>query len=208
MSDQSLSMFLPLLRAGDPEATERVWEYFYARIVAFANKRLVARLKRVVDGDDVAQSAFKSCFRAIHEGRAPDLKDRDHLWALLANITARKAINANVHFHTAKEGGGNVAGESVFGPYADTSNPGIQGVAGTEPPVDVVAALTEQTELLLNFVDEDSRQVAILHLQGFKDIEISSALSFSVAKVERKLRKIRSVGRRISAEAEQGILGR
>ncbi len=203
MSDESLSIFLPLLREGDPEAIERVWKYFNTRIVALANKKIAAKLRRIVDGEDVAQLAFKSCFRVIQEGCAPELHDREHLWALLATITARKVINLNIHYHTAKEGGGKVLGESAFGTDSDSSNPGIQGVADREPWVRVGDILTEQTEQLLKSVDEDTRQVAILHLQSFKAREISKTLGFSLAKVERKLKKIHEVGRKIEAQMNE-----
>lgn len=199
MSDDSLSEYLPRLQLGDQDAMRRIWEHYYSGIVAFANQRLVEKLKRVVDGDDLAQSAFKSCFRAIQEGRASNLQDRDNLWALLTTITARKVINANVHFHTEKEGAGKVGGESVFEVFPDMSTPGIQAVPDKCRPVEMAIALTEQTELLLDSVDEDTRQVTILHLQGYKDREISDTLGFSIAKVERKLKKIRRVGRRIAA---------
>lgn len=199
MSDQSLSILLPLLRAGDPDATAQVWRHFYDRLVSLANRKLAERVKRIVNGEDVAQSAFKSCFRAIVEGRVPDLRNRRNLWAFLATITVRKACSVNVHHHTEKNGGGKVLGESAFEVPADSINRGIASVEGKDRSVESVFEMDEKLELLLNTVDDDARQVAILHLHGMRNHEISATLGFSLAKVERKLNKIRRIGRRIEA---------
>ena len=95
MSENSVTQFILLLRDGDQKAAAPIWNHFYTRLVTLANKKLSSRVRRVVEGEDVAQSVFDSCFRAVQEGRVPDLKNRDSLWALLVTITERKAFNTN-----------------------------------------------------------------------------------------------------------------
>jgi hypothetical protein len=95
MSEHSVTQFIHLLRDGDPRAATPIWNHFYSRLVTLANKKLKSRVRRVIEGEDVAQSVFDSCFRAMREGRVPDLKNRDNLWALLVTITERKAANVN-----------------------------------------------------------------------------------------------------------------
>jgi DNA-directed RNA polymerase specialized sigma24 family protein len=95
MSEHSVSQFIHLLRDGDPRAAAPIWNHFYSRLVTLANKQLKSCVRRVIEGEDVAQSVFDSCFRAMREGRVPDLKNRDNLWALLVTITERKAANVN-----------------------------------------------------------------------------------------------------------------
>ena len=193
MSDNSLSVFFPRLREGDSEAAARIWAHFYKQLVAVANSKLKERIRRVVDGEDVAQSVFDSCFRAIKEGRVPELHDRDNLWALLVTIAGRKASNANRDHHAAKRGGGKVLGESVFLTKSASFNPGIEGVAGDEPDGPAVVEIAEQVELRLGMLSEDARQIAELKLAGYKNREIAERLNFSIAKVERKLSRIRNI---------------
>ncbi len=45
------------------------------------------------DEEDVAVSALRSFYSGVAAGRFPQLEDRHNLWALLAKITACKAIN-------------------------------------------------------------------------------------------------------------------
>ncbi|MBL8819932.1 MAG: hypothetical protein JNL58_28160 [Planctomyces sp.] len=114
MTENSVTQFIHLLRDGDPQAAGPIWNHFYARLVTLANKKLTGRVRRTVEGEDVAQSVFDSCFRAVQEGRVPELRNRDNLWALLVTITERKAVNTNRKEAALKRGAGNVVGESVF----------------------------------------------------------------------------------------------
>ena len=191
MSEHSVTQFIHLLRDGDPKAATPIWNHFYARLVTLANKKLKSRVRRTVEGEDVAQSVFDSCFRAVQEGRVPDLKNRDNLWALLVRITERKAANTNRNLTTLKRGGGNVSGESVFLCKSESFSPGIAGVAGDEPTPEFVAMFAEEVDNRLQGLPEDSRQIVSLMLEGYKQNEIAQKTGFSLAKVERKIGMIR-----------------
>jgi hypothetical protein len=95
MSEHSVTQFIHLLRDGDPRAATPIWNHLYSRLVTLANKNLKSHVRRVIEGEDVAQSVFDSCFRAMRQGRVPDLKNRDNLWAMLVKITERNAANVN-----------------------------------------------------------------------------------------------------------------
>lgn len=191
MSDNSVTQFIRLLRDGNPEAATPIWNHFYSRLVTLANKKLSSRVRRVVEGDDVAQSVFDSCFRAVLEGRVPDLKNRDNLWALLVTITERKAFNTNRNMTAQKRGGGKVSGESVFISRSDSFSPGIDGIEGDEPTPEFVAIFTEEVQNRLDSLPEDARKVVSLILEGYKQKEIAAKTGFSLAKVERKLALVR-----------------
>ena len=47
-------------------------------------RKLPIWLRRIVDGDELANSAMCSVIMGLREGRFQDLHDRDDLWALLA----------------------------------------------------------------------------------------------------------------------------
>ena len=191
MSENSVTQFINLLRDGDQKAAAPIWNHFYTRLVTLANKKLSSRVRRVVEGEDVAQSVFDSCFRAVQEGRVPDLKNRDNLWALLVTITERKAFNTNRNMTAQKRGGGKVVGESVFLCRSDLFSPGIAGVAGDEPTPEFVAMFAEEVDNRLKGLPEDSRQIVSLMLEGYKQNEIARKTGFSLAKVERKIAIVR-----------------
>lgn len=191
MSDNSITQFIHLLRDGDPEAATPIWNHFYSRLVTLANKKLKSRVRRVVEGDDVAQSVFDSCFRAVQEGRVPDLKNRDNLWALLVTIAERKAFNTNRDMSAKKRGGGKVLGESVFLSRSDSFSPGIDGIAGDEPTPEFIAIFTEEARNRLGSLPDDVQKIVSLVMEGYKHREIAEKTGFSIAKVERKLALVR-----------------
>lgn len=201
MSDNSVTQFIHLLREGDPKAATPIWNHFYSRLVTLANKKLTSRVRRVVEGEDVAQSVFDSCFRAVQEGRVPDLKNRDNLWALLVTITERKAFNTNRNITAQKRGGGKVSGESVFLSRSDSFSPGIAGIAGDEPTPEFVAIFAEEVQNRLDSLPEDARKVVSLIMEGYKQKEIATKTGFSIAKVERKLALVRDKWGQDSSDA-------
>src|SRR5262245_35181945 len=79
------------MRSGDNEAAVRIWKHFSPRVTNLARKRLPVWLQCACD--DIANSAFNAVIVRSREGRFPNLDDREALWALLARITVRKAIN-------------------------------------------------------------------------------------------------------------------
>lgn len=193
MSEDSVSQFIHLLQNGDRDAAAPIWNHFYTRLVSLANRKLKSRVRRVVEGEDVAQSVFDSCFRGLQEGRFPNIHKRDSLWALLITIAERKASNANRKEHTKKAGGGKVSGESVFLTRSGSFSPGLDGIAGDEPTPEFAATFADEVEVRLNALPEDARTVATLLLQGLKHSEIHDQTGFSLAKIERKAARIRKM---------------
>jgi len=68
------------MRSGDDEAARRVWERFSPRVAALAREKVPAWLRRLVDGDDLANSAMCSLIMGLRNGRFQELRDRDDLW--------------------------------------------------------------------------------------------------------------------------------
>ena len=189
--DQSVTYFLQQLQEGNRDGTDKLWNHFYTRLVTLARKKLDGRV-RVVDGEDVALRALDECFRQLEEGRYPSIKDRDNLWALLATITERKALNANRDELCDKRGGGKVRGESVFLRQDDSICIGADAIPGQEPTPQLVAEFAEEFEKRLSQLNEKEREVALHKLKGLKNREIAEQLDCSIASVERKLNLIRS----------------
>lgn len=191
MSDGTITKFIHQLRDGNVDAATPIWRHFYERLVTKADSRINTRVRRVVDGDDVAQAVFSECFRGIQAGRFPELHDRDNLWALLIEMATRRASNANRDERAAKRGGGAVGGESAFLTRSGLFTEGFNGIEGDEPTPEFALEVAEELEQKLSPLEPDARQVAELKMSGHTNREISERLGFSIAKVERKLALIR-----------------
>lgn len=194
MSQQSVSLWIDQLKAGDREATGKLWDRYFRRLMGLAKKRLDARPRLGADAEDVALSAFDSFFRGAEEGRFPNLQDREHLWHLLVTITARKAGRLLRDQSLPIRGSGNVLGESAFF-SADGSSDGIGGMAhvlSSEPSPEFAAQLTEQFDRLFGrLVDADLRTIAMLRMEGYTIPEISQKVGRAPATIERRLKVIR-----------------
>jgi hypothetical protein len=104
----SITKCLVLLKQGDSDAAQRIWQRYFHRLVGLARARLRAAQRRVADEEDVALSALDSFFRRAARGEFPRLDDRDDLWQLLSVLTVRKAANLGRHERRQSRGGGGV----------------------------------------------------------------------------------------------------
>jgi DNA-directed RNA polymerase specialized sigma24 family protein len=189
----SVTALVERVKAGDHEAVRLLWQRYYPRLVALARKRLQAAPRRVADEEDAALSAFDSFCRRAEQGRFPDLKDRDGLWALLVVLTARKAADLVKHQGRDKRGGGDVQGDSALRPAEDDSGPGgFDALEGGGPTPEEAAILAEEVEGLLGRLrDPALRQVAVWKLEGYTNAEIAQRQGCSLPTVGRQLAIIR-----------------
>ena len=198
MCEESITRLLGNLREGVDvsHAQTVIWDHFFDRLTALANKRLGQRVRRVADGEDVALDALDEFFRKIRgSNNFPQLSNRESLWPLLAKIASRKAINEFKHANAKKRGGGKVRGESVFVDL-DSSNPndGIDQIEKNLTPefadelfLGIGEVLTE-----LGRYDQKLLEVAILRLRGFSTSEIAERLGYKNSKtIERHIKQIR-----------------
>ena len=93
----SVTRLIGMLKGGDGEAAQRLWEVYFGRLVALARAKLRGVATRAADEEDVALSAFDSLCRRAEAVHFPRLADRDDLWQLLFVITVRKAPNLVRH---------------------------------------------------------------------------------------------------------------
>jgi DNA-directed RNA polymerase specialized sigma24 family protein len=186
----SISAWIEHLKAGDTQAAQPLWEHFCRRMIGLARKKLAEMPRRAIDEEDVVQSAFLSFCQRAEQGQFPNLANRDALWALLAVITARKAVNQVVHQGRAKRGGNRVASERAFA--ALDSEPSLSEIIGREPTPEFEALMIDQVERAKDLLEDPAlRAIAIGKLEGRTNAEIAQQLQCSLSAVERKLRLIR-----------------
>jgi DNA-directed RNA polymerase specialized sigma24 family protein len=98
------------------------------------------------------------------------------------------------HAMREKRGGGRVRGESAFQHTDSEEDPanGIGDVLGREPSPELAAMLVENTQQLLDDLDDEMlSQIARLKLEGYSTDEIAQRLGCVRRTVERKLERIR-----------------
>jgi DNA-directed RNA polymerase specialized sigma24 family protein len=189
-SSHSVTPWLSLLRDGDPEAAQRIWDRYFRRLVRLARKKLLGRRLGIADEEDVAISALDSFCRNVREGRFPQLTDRDGLWRLLIVITARKAAHLLRDQGRQKRDGRRA---KFAGPLdSDGDQVALDQLIGNEPSVDFAARVAEEFERLLALLDDDQRTIAIAKLEGRTNEQIAAHLNRALRTVERKLKLIRA----------------
>jgi DNA-directed RNA polymerase specialized sigma24 family protein len=189
-----ITLWIGRLAAGNEQAAQAIWERYYRRLLAVARAKLVGRMRRAADEEDIVLSAFHSFFGGVAAGRFPQLDDRHDLWRVLLTLTAWKAASHIRRECSEKHGGGNLRGESVFLAGApDDEHYGIDQVLSAEPTPEFAALAIEQLEHLLDrLADPMLRDIALRKLEGFTNQEIATALDCGLRTVERKIERIRA----------------
>lgn len=199
-SGHSVSMHIANLRNGADltAAHQFIFDRYFARLAGLAKKRLGGGTLRVVSGEDVASEALAAFFKTISvEGKFPDLKDRKHLWPLLAQIAQFRAIN-NFKREIKK------SGESVLVLASDGEALKLDEIIEGEVTPESADELFAQAG---NILDELKRHdakfsppkthyydIAVCKLQGFTSSQIAEKLGYQNKKsVERQISEIRII---------------
>lgn len=167
-------------RRGRKDALSDLMARFRPRLLALAHSTLAGRLPRIADAEDALQNAMISFWQRVEEGELDESLDRNDLWNILGQMTARKALKLMEREAALKRGGGKV----VTG--VPLENEGASP-ANSDVGLDIVCAE------LIEMLDPDLRSFALLRLIGNKNSEIASTFNCSERKVERKLNLIRAV---------------
>lgn len=195
--DGTITHLISDMKQGDVQSFEKLWARCFATIVQLARQRLGSARKRVEDEEDVASKVFQKLYFASVQGKLPELTDRESLWRLLLTMTRHAAIDSIQREQRAKRGGGHVRGESLVedqrllqahaGPSAFDNF-----VSSAPTPGSVVSIKELLDQWLSRLPDDETRQFALLHLEGFTIVEIAERLGLTKRTAERRLQQIRA----------------
>jgi RNA polymerase sigma factor (sigma-70 family) len=186
-SDDSVSCWLGPLQRGDEVAAQQLWQRYYDRLVGLARQKL-RDLRPHEAAEDVALDAFDSFCRGAHQGRFPQLTDRESLWRLLVIITARKAAHHRRDERRLKRGGSNAGN----GPVGHDSEVTLERIVSREPTPEFAAEAADQCRLLLRRLGAPELQsIALWRMEGYTVEEIAQKLSCDARTVKRRLDLIR-----------------
>jgi DNA-directed RNA polymerase specialized sigma24 family protein len=189
-SSEDITHWIRLLKDGERESVERLWQRYYRVLVALARQKLGSLPRRAADEEDVALSAFDSFVRRAEQGRFPRLEDRQDLWQLLVVITSRKVGHLVEHEGRDKRDWRRLS-ES---PGVEGSDDGslLRSLIGHDPDPAFAAEVAEECRRLLALLpDDELRRVALLKLEGHTNEEITALVKRSLRTVERWLVLIR-----------------
>ncbi len=192
MSDESANEeWLSRIRAGDPQATQELWDRFFTQLLALARNRLTRSSRAMSDEEDVVLSAIKSFCIGLRNGRFPELTTQESLWRLLLTITIRKISDKKAY---EKRGKRDVSKQVSMSQGEWDWDGEIEVFISREPDPILMTECTEQIGILLDSLEQESlRDVAVLKMEGYTNAEIAELRSCSLSSVERKLRSIRSI---------------
>lgn len=173
------------LNADLSRAISRVDEEFRSRLVRLGGRLLDGRVRGTVEGEDIAQSVFKSFFRRQSVEPYP-IATRADLWHLLAEITRRKCVRA-ARRELAQKRGGSRRAEAP-----DPDGAGEWNLADPDAvPAEAVAVMRDLYQQLVAQLDELHRSVCELRLDGLELSEIAERLGVSTRTVERRMARVR-----------------
>ncbi|MDG2015279.1 MAG: ECF-type sigma factor [Pirellulaceae bacterium] len=190
LAANSITQWLYQAREGDDYARQQLWVRYYERLVRLARNRLTAGSRRVSDEEDVVVKAFDAFFRALENGKLPELGDRDGIWRLLVVITDNKANDIYRDQNRLKRGGGQIRGHSAF---LDATGDGDRFNQIPDPSPHFAEAFGLACNELLMTLKPELRQVAVRKMEGYTNKEIAKELGCVEESVRRKVILIRSI---------------
>ena len=190
--DGSVTHWLKELASEDGSVAERgLFDQYFGKLVEVARQKLQSASRSVEDEEDLALSSLDSFFRRAAGGEFPKLSHRHELWSLLVTIVTRKAVNRLKKDRTLKRGGAHYEW-SPSGHDGDGQARSLAELMAGEPTAELLAEFNEELRRRLALLeDEMLREVALLRLQGFTNVEIAQRLGIAERTVRRKMNRIR-----------------
>jgi eukaryotic-like serine/threonine-protein kinase len=185
MSDEPSAQLVAKYCEGDELAAAALFDRYVGRLTRLPASRLSARLARRTDADDVVQSAFRSFFVRVRDGRLA-VGEEDKLWKLLAPIALHK-LYRQVRHHRAQRRSVDV--EDTPSSFAKLDASLLAG----DPSPEQAAAFADELASILSRLDPFARGVLELRLQGESLDEISAQTGRSERTVRRAMERIRSL---------------
>jgi DNA-directed RNA polymerase specialized sigma24 family protein len=185
----SVTTWLALLKAGDTEAAQSLWQRYFAQLVELARQHLARHVCRAADEEDVALAAFASVCAGVAAGRFPRLDDRHDLWRLLLTLTIRHARKLAEHETRQRRDSRRTASAAdLLGlPAAD-----LDRLAGNAPDPALAAEVADELRHLLALLPgDDLRELARDLLAGHTALEVARKLGCSLRSVERRWQRVR-----------------
>jgi DNA-directed RNA polymerase specialized sigma24 family protein len=149
--DDAVTQWISRLKAGDEQAAEQLFRYYYDRAFRLAHRQLEGVPCREKDEEDMAASVFESLFCGARAGQYHQYHERDDFWRLIHTICTCKVRDQIRRLRAQKRAP--EVGESALGELSDSRGfAGIHAVPGGGPTPDDLAAVAENIRRLLDLL--------------------------------------------------------
>jgi len=178
-----ITMLIERLRAGDPQAAEKLFACYAERLRHLAGRNLSRKVAGRMDSEDVVQSVFRTFFRRNARGEF-QIDSSAKIWRLLVKITLLKA-RAKGRYHTAEK-------RDVRSETLPSEDAGWLQVLAREPGPAEAAAFVDLIESLVKERPPLFREVLQLRLEGQGPTAIAKQLGISRQNVYQVLKQLQS----------------
>jgi|LauGreDrversion4_2_1035121.scaffolds.fasta_scaffold86322_2 RNA polymerase sigma factor (sigma-70 family) len=201
-SNASVTEWLNRVRdESNSEAFALIFERYMAQVVRQATSHLSRNLRRIVDGDDIANEVFVELHRGLREDRFRNLHDRKDLWQVLLMLAERQARGRWRAEQAQKRGGGAVQAAADLAAADDLEQP-FSYVAGREPSPADAAEVSDLLQVCLNDLPPDFRSIVMDWLSGYTLTEIvqRQRKPTTLSTVERRIAVFRNSLEKLKSE--------
>jgi len=164
-----------------------LFERYLQSLLAFVRERISPKLAARFDAEDVVQSAYRSFFGGLGNGRYL-IEGEDALWGLLVAITMHKLQRQIAHHHAQKR---TVLIEQPPADDGSTRDKPPEVAARAQAPHEALA-LADEIERIKSPLTSLQQCMLELRLQGHSIKEIAEHTSRSDRTVQRLLEKVRA----------------
>ncbi|MBS0264337.1 MAG: hypothetical protein JSS02_20540 [Planctomycetes bacterium] len=194
VDQSSVTQWIDGLKAGDAQASAKIWRRYVQQLICEADRRLKALPRRVAGEEDIAQEAFAAFFQGVDAQRFVQLDDRHDLWQILIMLADRRAKDYMRRQLGPQRGGGQVRGDSALQPTGDqpaSATAGFDNLAS--PPIS-----PDSADSLIRLIgrsfpelkDEELQRIALDRAANYTVSEIALRHKLSVRSTERKIELI------------------
>ncbi len=179
---------MELLRSGDQQAAELIFNKYCRRLIGLAASRLPAPVRAKEDEQDAVQSAFKSFFNRQKNGTL-EPEDWDELGTLLTYLTMCK-VDRRIRKYLAEKRDIRRESAAMSGDTENDTGPKWEAAA-LDPTAEEKAAAEETLNELLKKLSPLDQELVTLRLQGYQVSEIAER----IGKDERTVYRVLSIVR-------------
>lgn len=197
MSDHESQELMAQVRAGADDAAEELFARYAERLIALVRVHLSEKYAARFDPEDVVQTALRSFFCGVREGRYL-LAHSGDLWRLLAAI-ARHKLQHKVARHSAERRA--VTREISQRGAADVERSALSSLPS---PSDAILVAGE-IEWILGQLAPVEQRMFELRLEGYTLDEIAADTQRSQRTVRRALEQVKRLIQRRTPLPQQGL---
>jgi len=160
------------------DAAGKFADRYMEKLVSLIQRNISGRFQSRFDAEDVAQSVMRSWFEGVRKRKIHPTSSSE-IWPLISVMALNKVRN-RIRFNQA---GRRDVRQSEAGDEISDQIP--------EPTPDDVVAFEDMLQVISDSLDEQSREVLQLILEGYSVTEISERLEVSTKTIQRRKKTIR-----------------